>query len=142
MSAHAFIAYLRCEANLADERARSLRATAAAIEAHALQEDADHKKQKRKREPKRPKRQQTAYTMFIQENYELVKKSNPTMSSKDITSIVAKQWANVSEEDKQVWKEAIEDAAQGEIIETDAVASEEKVSPPKKKKMTKKLVQV
>eukprot|EP00957_Ditylum_brightwellii_P105933 8079865-Ditylum_brightwellii.AAC.1 len=79
--------------------------------------------------------------MFIQENYELVKKSNPTMSSKDITSIVAKQWANVSEEDKQVWKEAIEDAAQGEIIETDAVASEEKVSPPKKKKMTKKLVQ-
>ena len=34
-SAQAFIAFLQCEAGLAEERARSLRATAAAIQTHA-----------------------------------------------------------------------------------------------------------
>ena len=34
-AAHAFIAFLKCEANNAEERAKSLRATAAVIEANA-----------------------------------------------------------------------------------------------------------
>jgi hypothetical protein len=37
-AAQAFIAFLRCEATQADERAKSLRATAAAIEANNLLE--------------------------------------------------------------------------------------------------------
>ena len=36
-AAQAFIAFLRCEATQSDERARSLRATAAAIEANNLE---------------------------------------------------------------------------------------------------------
>ena len=36
-AAQAFIAFLRCEANQAEERAKSLRATAATIEANSAE---------------------------------------------------------------------------------------------------------
>mmetsp|Transcript_20913 Transcript_20913/g.29061 ORF Transcript_20913/g.29061 Transcript_20913/m.29061 type:complete len:179 (+) Transcript_20913:84-620(+) len=101
MSAQAFIAFLRCEANQAEERGKALRATAAAIEANAGNEV----KKKRKRDANRPKRQHTAYTMFVQENYESIKRNNdPNIGSKDIISIVARQWADTTEEEKQMWK--------------------------------------
>mmetsp|Transcript_21458 Transcript_21458/g.25893 ORF Transcript_21458/g.25893 Transcript_21458/m.25893 type:complete len:178 (-) Transcript_21458:65-598(-) len=101
MSAQAFIAFLRCEANQAEERGKALRATAAAIEANAGNEV----KKKRKRDSNRPKRQHTAYTMFVQENYESIKRNNdPNIGSKDIISMVARQWADTPEEEKQMWK--------------------------------------
>lgn len=63
-------------------------------------------KKKRKRDPNRPKRQHTAYTMFVQENYELIKRSNtPNIPSKDIISIVARQWGETGAEEKLMWKE-------------------------------------
>lgn len=60
-------------------------------------------KKKRKRDPSKAKRAHTAYTMFVQENYEVIKKNlDPNVPSKDIISIVARQWAETSEEEKQV----------------------------------------
>jgi hypothetical protein len=62
-------------------------------------------KRKAVRDPNRPKRQHTAYTMFVMENYEAIKKNNAEMPSKEIISMVARQWAQVSEEEKALWKE-------------------------------------
>lgn len=62
-------------------------------------------KRKQARDPNRPKRQHTAYTMFVMENYEAIKKQNTDMPSKEIISMVARQWAQVSEEEKGLWKE-------------------------------------
>ena len=40
-----------------------------------------------------------------EENYEFVRKTQPSDApSKDIIAIVAKQWANTSDEEKAVWK--------------------------------------
>ncbi|KAI2496421.1 hypothetical protein MHU86_18100 [Fragilaria crotonensis] len=74
MSARAFIAFLRCEATQAEERANALRTVAANIESHASAEDGTRKASKRKqRDPNRPKRQHTAYTMYVTANYECIK---------------------------------------------------------------------
>jgi len=42
--------------------------------------------------------------MFVQENYQAIKKDNEHLHSKDIISMVANQWAQVSEEEKQIWR--------------------------------------
>ena len=57
-TAQAFIAFLRCEATQAEERAKSLRATAAAIEANNL-------KRKRRREDGSATKEHNAYSMFL-----------------------------------------------------------------------------
>jgi hypothetical protein len=58
---------------------------------------------KRKRDPNKPKRQQTAYTLFVSENYDHIKRTHdPNMPGKDIISMVARQWAATSEEEKLV----------------------------------------
>jgi hypothetical protein len=63
------------------------------------------KYRKRKPNPNRRKRQHTAYTLFVQETYPGVKAANPNLPSKDVISIVAKQWGNLlSLEEKQEWK--------------------------------------
>jgi hypothetical protein len=84
----AWIAYLRCEAAQAEERAKSLRATAAVIEANNGSADGKRihvtavtmllnsdrrlllylqgSKRKRKRDSSKPKRAHTAYTLFVQ----------------------------------------------------------------------------
>jgi hypothetical protein len=60
-------------------------------------------RKKRKREPNKPKRQPTAYTMFVQENYDIIKRANdPNMPGKDVIALIARQWAGTSEEEKQV----------------------------------------
>jgi hypothetical protein len=88
-AAQAFIAFLRCEATQSDERARSLRATAAAIEANNLEGacrlaevlcichiqshffgifliPALGRKRKRKRDAAtKPKKAHSAYTLFV-----------------------------------------------------------------------------
>lgn len=106
--AQAFIAFLRCEANQAEERARSLRATATTIEANSSEvgrSPGGGLKKKRKRETK-TKRAPTAYTLFVHENYEMIKKTqgDENMPSRDIISLVAQQWAQTSETEKQMWQ--------------------------------------
>uniref|UniRef100_A0A7S4IY58 HMG box domain-containing protein n=1 Tax=Odontella aurita TaxID=265563 RepID=A0A7S4IY58_9STRA len=93
----AFIAFLQCEAKLAEDRAKALRTTAFIIEA---------KERKKRRLVSRPKKH-TAFTLFVQENFEQIKNSaeSASLESKDIIAIVAKQWAEMGLEEKQAWKE-------------------------------------
>jgi hypothetical protein len=62
------------------------------------------KLRKRKSNPNRRKRQHTAYTLFVKEIYPDVKVQHPDWPSKDVISIVAKQWATVPVAEKQKWK--------------------------------------
>lgn len=93
------IAFLQCEANLADERAKALRATASLIEAK--------ERKKRRLAGGSQKKQHTAFTLFVQENFEQIKNSaeSASLESKDIIAVVARQWAEMSFEEKQAWKE-------------------------------------
>jgi hypothetical protein len=134
-----FVAYLRCEANMAADRAKQLRDMADNLEAgiNSLENKSDvppiplenevveyapldengvpkykgrkrgrkPKRRKRQRNPNSSKRQHTAYTLFVQTTYPNIKAQNPHLQSKDVISIVAKQWSNVLEEDKKVWHE-------------------------------------
>ena len=82
--------------------------------------DATAKSSKRKpaRDPNRPKRQHTAYTMYVTANYESIKVNNPGVPPKDMISMVARQWAQVSEEEKEHWKQrAVASAATGQVAE-------------------------
>jgi len=131
----AFVAYLRCEANMAADRAKQLRDMADSFEAGItnqgnktsqsptplesevveyapLDENGvpkykgrkrgrKPKKRKRQRNPNSSKRQHTAYTLFVQTTYPNIKSQNPHLQSKDVISIVAKQWADVPEIDKK-----------------------------------------
>lgn len=67
---------------------------------------------KRKRDASNPSRgkTQSAYTFFVHENYELVRKEHAALSSRDIISILARQWASTNEEEKQLWKYRAEQA--------------------------------
>ncbi len=125
----AFIAFLRCEAQQAEERAKSLRATAAAIEANTLEGRCDHRTtvfhesrkadlffyfsftagiKKRKRDPSitnsKSIKTHSAYTMFVHENFELIRKDHADLATREIISMLARQWGSTSEEEKQIWK--------------------------------------
>jgi hypothetical protein len=63
------------------------------------------KKRKRKINPQRGKRQHTAYTLFVQTNYPSIRAMHPELPSKNVISVVARQWANVSAAEKVAWKE-------------------------------------
>ena len=63
------------------------------------------KKRKRQLNPNRQKRQHTAYTLFVKESYPSLRARHPSFQSKDIIALVARQWAAVSETEKQAWKE-------------------------------------
>ena len=132
---HALVAYLRMEADLADEKAKRLRAQAAALaEQFGVTEDMQSqyeltpdqlppvdqngvprykgkkrgrkpKPRKRKQDPNRRKRQHTAYTLFVQETYPRVKLEHPELQSKEVISIVAKKWKSFSAQEKKSWKE-------------------------------------
>jgi hypothetical protein len=87
------------------------------------------KLRKRKSNPNRRKRQHTAYTLFVKEIYPDVKIQHPDWPSKDVISIVAKQWATVPAAEKQKWKlraQATHDSAdEEEDEEEDDEADEE-----------------
>lgn len=102
VAAQAFIAFLRCEAQQAEERAKSLRATAATIEANNL--GGARKKHKRDASTEGKSKAHSAYTLFVHENYEIIKKEHTDLPSREIISILAQQWGSTSEEEKQVWK--------------------------------------
>jgi len=88
------------------------------------------KKRKRLRKPNAPKRQHTAYTLFVQENYPTIRDHNPSLQSKDVISIVAKQWAAVSVQEKKIWKERAKATAVANQtgIDVDGVPAEEVVA--------------
>ena len=131
----ALVEYLRMEADLADEKARRLRSQAAELseqygvtaemqsqyELHPDQlpplndrgvpkykgkkRGRKPKPRKRKLDPNRLKRQHTAYTLFVKEIYPTVKAQNPALQSKEVISIVAKQWKeNLTADEKREWK--------------------------------------
>ena len=129
-STAALVAYLRCEADMAELKARRLNEQADALaqehgETFPILDPSEmaplnefgvpkYKGKKRGRKPKprqrqhnpnRKKRSHTAYTLFVQENHPAVRAQYPNLQSKDIIGIVARQWASVSEEEKQAWKQ-------------------------------------
>eukprot|EP00978_Attheya_sp_CCMP212_P028000 scaffold95406_cov59-Attheya_sp.AAC.4 len=62
-------------------------------------------KKRRRTDPNRPKRQHTAYTYFVQENYPVVKLQHPTATpSKELITMVAQQWSQVSNVERDEWK--------------------------------------
>lgn len=110
----------------------------------------DGSRKKRKRDPGKPKRQQTAYTCFVSENYELIKKNHdPNMPSKDVIALIARQWAATSEEEKVLWKERAnvqntarhehEDLAEGVAQFVDAAADEGDKGKKKRATTVKKI---
>ena len=131
----ALVSYLRMEADIADERAKRLRSQAAALSERfgvtaELQSQYElnpdqmppldergvpkykgkkrgrkRKPRKRKIDPNRRKRQHTAYTLFVKEIYPGVKAQHPELQSKEVISIVAKQWKeSLTAEEKRDWK--------------------------------------
>lgn len=75
-------------------------------------------KRKPTRDPNRPKRQHTAYTMYVTTNYESIKENNPDIAPKEMISMVARQWAQVSEEEKEHWRQrAMASAVAGQDAE-------------------------
>jgi len=123
-----FIAFLRCEASIAEERSLRLRATAASIEANA-NSGSGAGRRKRKREQQqaasRPKRaHHTGYSLFVQEYYDSVRKSadaasgGSRMASKDIISLVARKWSEIGDLEKQAWQyraEQLRQAQEGDV---------------------------
>jgi hypothetical protein len=56
--------------------------------------------------------------MYVTANYECIKDSNPEVPAREMISMVARQWAQVSEEEKEHWKQrAILSAASGQVAE-------------------------
>mmetsp|Transcript_38044 Transcript_38044/g.77629 ORF Transcript_38044/g.77629 Transcript_38044/m.77629 type:complete len:166 (-) Transcript_38044:358-855(-) len=91
------------------------------------------RKRIRQRNPNTPKRKHTAYTLFVQENYPAIRQHNPNLQSKDVISIVAKQWATVPDEEKRTWREhakaaAAKDESEEARIEVDGVPAGEVVA--------------
>jgi hypothetical protein len=133
----ALVAYLRSEADLADQRSRSLRTQAdqlaavydisdttmerygGLLQTNELPPLDEHgfpkyrgrkrgrkpKPRQRKSKPDRPKRQHTAYTLFVSEVYPSVKAQNQGRPSKDLIAIVAKEWASLPDNEKLTWKD-------------------------------------
>jgi len=71
------------------------------------------KKRLRKRNPNAKKRSHTAYTLFVQETYPKIKEQHGIahtngdpnqVQSKNIISLVAKQWQEVPPNEKEEWK--------------------------------------
>mmetsp|Transcript_10394 Transcript_10394/g.18928 ORF Transcript_10394/g.18928 Transcript_10394/m.18928 type:complete len:195 (+) Transcript_10394:901-1485(+) len=62
------------------------------------------KKRRRDVDPNRPKRQHTAYTYFVQENYPVWKELHATCQSKELITMVAKQWSHLSDLERDEWK--------------------------------------
>ena len=68
------------------------------------------KVKKRKMKADRPKRKHTGYTLFMQETYPNVKVEYPDVPSKELISLVAKQWKDLGIDGKSAWKERAQQA--------------------------------
>mmetsp|Transcript_11822 Transcript_11822/g.28018 ORF Transcript_11822/g.28018 Transcript_11822/m.28018 type:complete len:136 (-) Transcript_11822:269-676(-) len=115
-AARAFVSFLLCEANQAEGRARSLRATAAMIEANNIEVAQSKTRQKRKRTGETDMRSRTessGYSMYFQESSKTTKK-NETLASKkqEGSCVLTNQWGTFCEEDKQLWQSRDVDSSQ------------------------------
>lgn len=45
-----------------------------------------------------------AYAEFIKVNIDQFKKSHPDVPAREVVSIMSRQWANTSEEEKNIWR--------------------------------------
>ena len=73
------------------------------------------KKRLRVHDPNKPKRKHTAYTIFVQENYASLKAMQPSLQSKDIIGMVARQWASLTPIEKAAWKDRALQADEDEL---------------------------
>jgi hypothetical protein len=56
--------------------------------------------------------------MYVTANYESIKESDPEIAPKEMISMVARQWAQVSEEEREHWKQrAMASAVAGQDAE-------------------------
>lgn len=63
------------------------------------------KEKKRKHDPNREKRKHTGYTLFMQETYPIRKAEHPDLQSKELISMVARQWKEeLVADEKEGWK--------------------------------------
>jgi hypothetical protein len=64
------------------------------------------RKKKRKREGPKNKRGPTGYTLFFQETYNNIKKDNGDdgIDSKDVLMLIARQWNDIDDGDKEAWQ--------------------------------------
>lgn len=82
-------------------------------------------RKKRKRETK-AKKAHTAYTLYVHENYEAIKKSHGAdMPSKDVISIIARQWSQIDDQEKQAWQFRADQLKEAQSYETNAIAGHE-----------------
>ena len=65
----------------------------------------EDKKPSKKSTKKSSAKKLTGYTYFCRENRSDVKDDNPEMSAAEITKQLAKLWKELSEEEKQEWRE-------------------------------------
>ena len=56
-------------------------------------------------QPNKPKKSQTAYTCFIQDNYKVIQQDLPDLKAKEVITILAQRWADATEEEKLKYKE-------------------------------------
>ena len=131
----AMVSFLRTEANQADARAKRLRKQAFELARQfGITEESQQsyginpndlppldenglpkykgkkrgrkpKEKKRKFNPDRPKRSHTGYTLFMQEGYPSAKTEFPNLTSKELISLVARRWKDLTAEARAEWKE-------------------------------------
>ncbi|KAL7569196.1 hypothetical protein ACA910_016756 [Epithemia clementina (nom. ined.)] len=104
----AFIAFLNCEANQAEARAKALRTTAAAIEANLATYERARKRSKPTKTQSTSRTQQ-GYRLYVQENYDAIKQQfhlhGQEDSNKAILATTAQRWnEEVNDEEKQQWQ--------------------------------------
>ncbi|KAM6495505.1 hypothetical protein JOM56_008211 [Amanita muscaria] len=79
--------------------------------ADATEEGEGPKRRKRKpKDPNAPKRPASSYILFQNEVRKELKASHPQMSNQELLSLIARQWQEMSEEDKAVYHQAMASA--------------------------------
>jgi hypothetical protein len=68
------------------------------------------RKKRKRADPLGKHKAHSAYTLFVHENYGLIKRDHGELPSREIISILARQWGSTSEEEKQIWKYRAEQA--------------------------------
>ncbi|CAI2367848.1 unnamed protein product [Moneuplotes crassus] len=68
------------------------------------------KKSKAEKDPNAPKKPLTAFMLYTNKRREEVMKENPGLKITEISSIIGREWKELTEEEKDIWKEKHNDA--------------------------------
>ncbi|CAI2369101.1 unnamed protein product [Moneuplotes crassus] len=68
------------------------------------------KKSKADKDPNAPKKPLTAFMLYTNKRRSEVMKANPGMKITEISTIIGKEWKELTEEEKNIWKEKHNDA--------------------------------